>query len=121
MDHIHCSGFIHRDLKPSNILLGDLSKDKLVSKRLVKIADFGLTRSRPFPSKPMSKEIQTLHYRAPEVMLDNMNYSSSIDVWSVGTIVFEMLTGRKMFTASSEIEFIIQLMQLKGTPTKSSL
>ena len=69
----------------------------------------------------MSKEIQTLHYRAPEVMLDNLSYSSAIDVWSVGVIVFEMLTGKKMFPACSEIEFIIQLMKLKGTPTKSNL
>ena len=66
----------------------------------------------------MSKEIQTLNYRAPEVMLDNLSYTRAVDIWSVGVIVFEMLTGKKMFPACSEIEFIIQLLKCKGNPTK---
>ena len=121
VDHIHCTGFIHRDIKPSNILLSDCQKQQNETRRIVKIADFGLTRAIPFPSKPMSKEIQTLNYRAPEVMLDNLNYTKAVDIWSVGVIVFEMLTGKKMFPACSEIEFIIQLLKMKGNPTKDSL
>ena len=40
-------------------------------------------------------------------MLDNLSYTRAVDIWSVGVIVFEMLTGKKMFPAFSEIEFII--------------
>ena len=54
-------------------------------------------------------------------MLDNLNYTKAVDIWSVGVIVFEMLTGKKMFPACSEIEFIIQLLKMKGNPTKDSL
>ena len=121
LHYIHSNGFLHRDLKPGNILLGDIESAKLDSKRVVKIADFGLARQRPFPSRTMSKEIQTLQYRAPEIMLGNLNYASPVDCWSVGVIVFEMLTGQKMFHVCSEIEFVIELIKLKGTPTRWTL
>ena len=64
----------------------------------------------------MSKEIQTLHWRAPELMLDNLEYSFSVDMWSIGVIVYEMLTGKLMFNVQSEMEYLIEVMRMKGTP-----
>jgi serine/threonine protein kinase len=52
----------------------------------------------------MTKEVSTLWYRAPEVLLNNLAYSHPIDIWSVGTIIYEMLNGTKMFKGMSEIE-----------------
>jgi serine/threonine protein kinase len=64
----------------------------------------------------MTKEIMTIYYRAPEVLLDNLNYSPAIDLWSAGTIIFEMLTGKVMFSHRSEIQMITSIFNLKGTP-----
>lgn len=52
----------------------------------LKIADFGLSRMMPLPPIKMTKEIATLHFRAPEVMLDNLNYTQAVDMWSIGII-----------------------------------
>jgi serine/threonine protein kinase len=64
----------------------------------------------------MTKEIMTLWYRAPEVLLDNLSYSPEIDLWSAGVIIFEMLTGDHMFPGNSEIDMILKIFSLKGTP-----
>jgi serine/threonine protein kinase len=58
----------------------------------------------------------TIYYRAPEVLLDNLSYSPAIDLWSAGTVIFEMLTGKTMFHATSEIQMIFEILSLKGTP-----
>ena len=41
----------------------------------------------------MTKEIATLHYRAPEIMLDRLNYNEAVDMWSIGVVIYQMLTG----------------------------
>lgn len=87
---MHKQGFIHRDIKPSNILLGNNG--------VLKLADFGLSKSITYPHvKQMTKEVQTLWYRSPEVMLGNVYYTTAIDVWSVGAVIYEMLTGKVLF------------------------
>jgi serine/threonine protein kinase len=68
------------------------------------VGDFGLSRFLALPGRPMTKEVSTLWYRAPEVLLNNLAYSHPIDIWSVGTIIYEMLNGTKMFKGMSEIE-----------------
>ena len=49
-------------------------------------------------------------------MLDNLEYSFSVDMWSMGVMIFKMLTGKEMFNAASEIEYLIEVMKMKGTP-----
>lgn len=71
-----------------------------------------------FPLVMQTKEIMTLWYRAPEVLLDNLCYNKSIDLWSAGAIIYEMLTGEHLFRATSEIELIVKILQLKGTPVR---
>ena len=89
LDFIHTKGYLHRDIKPSNILLSEESIGNGHSgKKRIKIADFGLSRAVSFPTKRMTKEIQTLHYRAPEVVLDNLAYSFSVDMWSMGVMIY---------------------------------
>jgi serine/threonine protein kinase len=58
----------------------------------------------------------TLWYRAPEVILDNLEYSPAIDLWSVGVIIYEMLTGQYMFQGNSEIDMLFKIFWLKVTP-----
>ena len=101
---IHERGFIHRDIKTPNILLGEKGSHinpttgaKSKYYRQLKIADFGLSRVMAIPPKHMTKEIATLHYRAPEVILDNLQYTQAVDMFSIGIVIYEMLTGLFLF------------------------
>lgn len=72
-------GIMHRDLKPHNILVSD--------RRQLKIADFGLARGfTPF-ARPLTMEVITRWYRAPEIVLGQSRYNCNVDVWSVGCII----------------------------------
>lgn len=75
---------LHRDLKPDNIMLSE--------NKNIKIADFGLAREI---SNMMTKEVGTPLYRAPEVLRGS--YDEKCDVWSVGLILYNMLTGEELF------------------------
>lgn len=68
---MHSRGVLHRDLKTANVLLSGTNKKDLV----VKIADFGLSRLARIPLKPMTKEVQSMWYRPPEILLGNQNYT----------------------------------------------
>jgi serine/threonine protein kinase len=85
--HLHSHHIMHRDLASTNVLIykGDT----------VKICDFGLaTEAHPSEMCKVHREIVTLWYRAPELLMGAEEYSSKIDVWSVGVVMLEMLLGR---------------------------
>ena len=73
---------MHRDLKPQNILIG--------TDGYLKIADFGLARAFSVPLRPLTHEVVTIWYRAPELLLGATEYSIAIDMWSVGCIFMEL-------------------------------
>ena len=103
---------IHRDLKPANILI-----DK---KDVLKIADFGLARTYSIPVRPYSHEVVTLWYRAPEILLGSLEYSTPIDVWSIGCIFVEMITKRPLFAGDSEIDQLYRIFRILGTPNEEN-
>jgi serine/threonine protein kinase len=87
VQYLHSIKVIHRDLKPSNLLI---FKDMTL-----KLGDFGLAReAAPTEMLPVRREICTLWYRAPELIMGDESYCSKIDVWSAGCIMLEMLVGR---------------------------
>lgn len=102
---------MHRDLKPQNILV-----DKQVN---VKIADFGLARAFSLPIKTLTHEIETLWYRAPEVLLGQKQYSLGVDSWSIGLIMGELFEREPVFIGDSEIDQIFKIFKFFGTPTNS--
>ncbi|KAJ1608764.1 cyclin dependent kinase A-like protein [Cryptosporidium canis] len=110
--HLHICRIIHRDLKPQNILIGC---ERSIPD--VKIADFGLSRVLSTPFKTLTREVVTLWYRAPELLLGERNYSSSVDIWSIGCIFIELLIGRPIFSGDSEISTLYKIFQTLGTPT----
>ncbi|XP_063779218.1 serine/threonine-protein kinase MAK isoform X3 [Pseudophryne corroboree] len=107
---VHKHGFFHRDMKPENLLC--------MGPELVKIADFGLVRElRSQP--PYTDYVSTRWYRAPEVLLRSLMYSSPIDIWAVGSIMAELYTLRPLFPGTSEVDEIFKICQVLGTPKKS--
>lgn len=80
---------IFRDLKPSNLAVNEDCE--------LRILDFGLARPA---EQEMTGYVATRWYRAPEIMLNWMHYNKTVDVWSVGCIMAELLTGRTLFPGS---------------------
>ncbi|EGR30860.1 hypothetical protein IMG5_122170 [Ichthyophthirius multifiliis] len=108
LSQIHNKRIIHRDIKPQNILINDQG--------VVKIADFGISRIFNFPLKDLTMDIQSLRYKAPEVLLGYKRYSFQIDIWSVGCIFYELTINQPLFISFSEIDIINKIFQLLGTP-----
>uniref|UniRef100_A0A8B9H9F7 non-specific serine/threonine protein kinase n=1 Tax=Astyanax mexicanus TaxID=7994 RepID=A0A8B9H9F7_ASTMX len=97
---LQAKGIIHRDLKPQNILLSHPAGRKTHSNNTcIKIADFGFARH--LQNNMMAATLcGSPMYMAPEVIM-SQNYDAKADLWSIGTIVFQCLTGKAPFQASS--------------------
>jgi len=70
----------------------------------LKLADFGLARAFGVPIKTLTHEVETLWYRAPEILLGQKAYSLPVDIWSVGCIFAEMVEKKPLFMGDSEID-----------------
>ena len=91
---IHSNNYIHTDIKLENILLDRPIVDiKNINDINVKIADFGTAIKT---SDKSDYNIGTLHYCAPELML-GLSYSTGIDIWAVGCLIFELISGECLF------------------------
>lgn len=108
---LHSANVLHRDLKPLNLLLN--------SNCDLKICDFGLARSVASSEDNfgfMTEYVATRWYRAPEIMLTFQEYTTAIDVWSVGCILAEMLSGRPLFPGRDYHNQLWLIMEVLGTP-----
>ncbi|XP_013865815.1 cyclin-dependent kinase 11B isoform X2 [Austrofundulus limnaeus] len=105
--HLHDNWILHRDLKTSNLLLSH--------KGILKIGDFGLAREYGSPLKPYTPVVVTLWYRSPELLLGAKEYSTAVDMWSVGCIFGELLTQKPLFPGKSEIDQINKIFKDLGS------
>ncbi|XP_032348470.1 mitogen-activated protein kinase 12 isoform X1 [Camelus ferus] len=105
LKYIHDAGIIHRDLKPGNLAVNEDCE--------LKILDFGLARQA---DSEMTGYVVTRWYRAPEVILNWMHYTQTVDIWSVGCIMAEMITGKTLFKGNDHLDQLKEIMKVTGTP-----
>ncbi|KAN0114315.1 Protein kinase-like domain containing protein [Russula decolorans] len=108
---------IHRDIKPQNLLLcppgnDDLARGHPLGVPLLKVADFGFARS--LPNAMMAETLcGSPLYMAPEI-LSSQKYDAKADLWSVGTVLYEISVGKPPFRASNHLELLRKIEHSKG-------
>ncbi|KAM0915290.1 hypothetical protein ACQ4PT_010951 [Festuca glaucescens] len=117
LKYIHAGNVFHRDLKPKNILANSDCK--------LKICDFGLARVS-FNDAPSAifwtDYVATRWYRAPELCGSFFSkYTPAVDIWSIGCIFAELLTGRPLFPGKNVVHQLDIMTDLLGTPSSETL
>lgn len=118
LKYMHSGQMLHRDIKPSNILLN--------SDCQVKVCDFGLARSivqqNDHAQNPVLTDyVATRWYRAPEILLGSTSYTKGVDIWSVGCILGELLSGKPIFPGTSTMNQLDRVMEVTGRPSPEDI
>ena len=96
--YLHSNNIIHRDIKPENILIGDDNK--------LKLCDFGWAKELTLENR--STFCGTMEYMAPEIV-GSENYDYSVDIWSLGILLYEMLFGHSPFNGKDTNNIILNI------------
>ncbi|XP_074646611.1 ribosomal protein S6 kinase alpha-5-like isoform X2 [Tubulanus polymorphus] len=114
VNFMHSRGVVHRDLKPENLLFDEDNENAEL-----KIVDFGFARLKPQHDQPMTTPCFTLYYAAPEVLRQTTNgndsgYDESCDLWSLGVILYTMVSGKAPFQSHSRDSASAIMQKIKG-------
>ncbi|XP_026177917.1 cyclin-dependent kinase-like 2 isoform X2 [Mastacembelus armatus] len=107
----HQQNIIHRDIKPENVLISQGG--------VVKLCDFGFARTMASPAEGgvYTDYVATRWYRAPELLVGDLKYGKPVDVWAIGCLLLEMLTGQPLFPGDSELDQIYHITRCFGDLT----
>ncbi|XP_049850625.1 uncharacterized protein LOC126323281 isoform X1 [Schistocerca gregaria] len=104
--YCHSNNIVHRDVKPENVLVSRLG--------VVKLCDFGFARLLAAPGEPYTDYVATRWYRAPELLVGDVKYGREVDIWAVGCLFAEMMTGDPLFPGDSDIDQLFQIVKMLG-------
>jgi len=111
--YIHSLSICHRDIKPQNLLLDPQSG-------ILKLCDFGSAKIL-IAGEPNVSYICSRYYRAPELIFGATNYGVSIDVWSTGCVMAELMLGQPLFPGESGVDQLVEIIKVLGTPTREQI
>jgi len=111
--YIHSVGICHRDIKPQNLLLNPQTG-------VLKLCDFGSAKIL-IAGEPNVSYICSRYYRAPELIFGATNYATSIDIWSTGCVMAELMLGQPLFPGESGIDQLVEIIKILGTPTREQI
>mmetsp|Transcript_32080 Transcript_32080/g.61738 ORF Transcript_32080/g.61738 Transcript_32080/m.61738 type:complete len:798 (-) Transcript_32080:136-2529(-) len=104
----HSQNVVHRDIKPENMLMS--------SEGVLKLCDFGFARTLPGGSNAkLSAYVSTRWYRAPELLVGDVHYDAGVDIWAVGCMLVEMLTGVPLFPGDSDVDQLWLIIKCMGS------
>ncbi|XP_076823971.1 uncharacterized protein LOC143470019 isoform X1 [Clavelina lepadiformis] len=106
VEFCHSHNIIHRDIKPENILNSRSG--------VIKLCDFGFARTLAAPGEVYTDYVATRWYRAPELLVGDTKYGRAVDVWAVGCLITEMLTGDPLFPGDSDIDQLYHIIKCFG-------
>jgi len=111
LGHAHAAGIVHRDIKPPNLFI---CKDA-DGQELVKVLDFGISKSHHSARRDKVLTGQSVlgspAYMSPEQLRNASNIDARADLWSVGTVLYELLTGKLPFDAESVGEIFAAILE----------
>jgi len=111
--YIHNLGICHRDIKPQNLLLDQTSG-------VLKLCDFGSAKVL-IAGEPNVSYICSRYYRAPELIFGSTTYGVTIDVWSTGCVMAELMLGQPIFPGESGVDQLVEIIKVLGTPTQEQI
>lgn len=108
--YIHSTDIIHCDLRPDKVLIN--------SDTTIKLCDFGFARSVDSNDFYNNDYLMSNWYKSPELLLGSNKYTKSSDMWSIGCIIAEVLTGKILFQSTSILNQLSKVMEITGKPNK---
>lgn len=102
----HKNNCIHRDVKPENILI--------TKGGVVKLCDFGFARLYTGPGDQYTDYVATRWYRAPELVVGDVQYGPPVDVWAIGCVFGELLNGQPIWPGKSDVDQLYHIQKTLG-------
>jgi serine/threonine protein kinase len=122
LHHCHDAGFLHRDVKPGNLLVDRTG--------VVKLCDFGLAKRflgddskstiELSTTEVETKGLCTLYYRPPEILFGGSASEASVDMYSAGAVIAELISGKVLFQGKNVLDQLSLIFDMLGTPTETS-